>query len=92
METLAALSCGLGVNSRISQRINKMNVSFNTLMLARIVDCLSILIWQRTVDGTKGRNRPKSLVEELMSNHESDIEGFDSAEEFEAAMKRFEAL
>lgn len=90
METLAALSSGLGTNSRISQKINHIPVPLDTLLLARIVDGLNILIWQRTENGSKGRNRPKSLVDELMHTGESEIEGFNSAEEFEAAMRQFE--
>lgn len=90
METLAALSSGLGLNSRISQKINHIHVPFDTLLQARIFDALNILIWQRTRDGAKGRGLPESIAEKLFVKTQ-EIEGFDTIDEFKAAMKRFEA-
>lgn len=91
METLAALSWGLGENSRIYKRINNVKISPDTLLRAAILDRLNILIWQRTKDGAKGRRRPQSVAETLLNGSKpKEVEGFDSAEEFEAALKRFE--
>ena len=91
METLVALSCGLGVNSRIQQKINHLQVPVNTFLLASIVDKLNILIWQKTKDGAKNRNRPKSLVDALSGRTDAnEVKGFDTAEDFKAALKRFE--
>ena len=91
VETLRALACGLGENSRIQQKKARIKVPFDTFLTAHIIDALNILIWQRTKDGERGRRKPKSLAAYFMDK-EDDIEGFDSVEEFNAAMKRFEGL
>ena len=90
--TLAALSSGLGVNSRISQKINRIRVPFDTLIQAQILDALNILIWQKTKDGAKGRRKPASVAEMLLiTEKKQEIEGFETIDDFEAALKRFEA-
>ncbi len=45
--------------------MNGQNVELNTLLLASIVDRLSLLVWAKTKDAEKNKNKPKSLVEEL---------------------------
>lgn len=35
-------------------------------LLASMVDKLEILIWQRTKDGQKGKNKPESILQKLM--------------------------
>lgn len=91
VETLAALSWGLGENSRIYRKINNVKIGPDTLLRAAILDRLNILIWQRTKDGSKGRRKPQSVAETLMNGgKQSKVEGFDTAEEFEAALRRFE--
>ena len=88
VNTLATLVYGLGEDSRIKRNISGVNASLNTLLLACIVDRLGVLIWQKTKDGQKGRNRPKSFVESLVKK-DNDVESFDSVAEFEKALKRF---
>lgn len=91
METLAALSGGLGCNSRVAQRVSKTNVPFDTLLRARILDSLNVLIWQKTKDGAKGRRRPQSVAEALLglAPQGDRVQGFNTVEEFKAAMARF---
>lgn len=91
VETLRALACGLGANSRIQQKKARIKVPFDMFLMAHVVDALNILIWQRTKDGERGRRRPKSLAA-YFTEKEDDIEGFDTVEEFNAAMRRFEGL
>lgn len=63
-------------------------VDNQTWLLACIADRLGVLIWQRTVDGTKGRNRPEMLTEKLMEiGKPKEIRAFSSGEEFEKAWR-----
>ena len=60
-------------------------MSNEILLLAQMVDRLSLLIWQNTRDGEKGRNKPPSLVERLLygdSTKQHKTDGFDSPEAF----------
>lgn len=57
--------------------------------LVAAVDRLSLLLWAKTEDAAKGRNRPKSLLDVLVGTvSENDILSFDTAEDFETARKR----
>lgn len=68
-----------------------MPVPIDTMLLACIVDRLSILIWQRTKDGAKGRNRPQMIANALMKSEDDKIIGFDSPEALKAALQQFDA-
>lgn len=74
-------------------RESGLGVPIETLLLACIVDKLNILIWQNTRDGSKGRNRPKSFAEVLLGRDkkkDENIVAFDTAEDFEAALRKFD--
>lgn len=89
---LATLASGLREDSRIRRRMSGMKAPLNTLLIASAVDALHLLVWSRTKDGQKGRNRPKSVLDYITGrNHESrtnDTLKFRSAEEFNAAWQR----
>lgn len=57
------------------------------MLLAAIADRLSILCWQNTADGQKGRNQPRSILETMTADHDEKqkLKGFDSLEEFKRA-------
>lgn len=87
---VAILSCGLRDDSRIKQKLSASPVSLDTLLIAHAVDRLGLLIWQKTRDGQRGKNRPVSFVEQIIgSTKEKRIKpsGFDSIEEYEEARK-----
>lgn len=89
VELVAVLSCGLRDNSRIKMIMADMTVDPETLLSAATVDRLTTLIWQRTKDGSKGRNRPPSIVERMLKTKEDDgVKRFRSVEEFERERKR----
>ena len=93
--TVAALACGLRDSSRTKMRESGLGVPIDTLLLACIVDKLNILIWQNTKDGAKGRNRPRSFAEVLAGKdkkNESQVAAFDTADEFEAALRKFDGI
>lgn len=89
VETLAALSVGLRENSRIKMRLSDTRVQPDILLLAAAVDRLSLLVWSKTKDAEKGKNKPKSLVEIMNGKEkESNVMSYDTAEEWEAEKAR----
>ena len=91
VQTVATLACGLREESRIKQKINGTNVPVNTMLLAHAVDRLGLLIWQKTKDGHRGRNKPESIAEMMMNTGKRKItrvDAFDTPEEFEEARRR----
>lgn len=61
-------------------------IRIDTLLNAMAVDALNWLVWSRTVDGSKNRNKPESMVQKLTEpKKEPEVESFNSGEEFERA-------
>ena len=89
LNTAAALSVGLRENSRVKMKIAGVEAGQDTLLLAAIVDRLSLLWWAKTKDAESGRNKPKSIFEQLTRRPEDEPEkkvtAFHSGEEFRAA-------
>lgn len=84
---VATLACGLSDSSRIKRAMNGQKQSTDTLLLALIADGVRWLMWSKTKDGEKNRNRPASLFE-TMTEDKQKTSGFNSPEEFEAARAR----
>lgn len=83
---VAVFSCGLRENARIKMRMNNQKVPTEILLLAGMNDRLSLLLWAKTKDGQKGKNRPKSLLEVFeQSSKQEKEEIFNSGKEFEEA-------
>ncbi len=82
---IGVLACGLRDNSRIKMKLSNMNADVDTLLSALIADRLQVLIWQRTEDGAKGRNYPKSLYERMINPQieESNNMAFTSGSDFD---------
>lgn len=87
---VAALFVGLGDDSRIKRKLSGAKIETTTALLAIIADRLGLLIWQNSKDGQKGRNKPASIYEAIMSGGETreNVRGFSSVEEFEAALNQ----
>lgn len=69
--------------------LTDQKVSFDSLLLAGILDRLSILAWFKTKDGQSGRNRPVSLTEKLTTVARERRElVFDSGEDFEECRRK----
>lgn len=82
---LAVLASGLSNDSRIKRKISNANLTLSESLEATIVDKLSILIWQKTKDGVKGRNVPKSLyrkLEGLEKEPKDELQSFATEEDF----------
>lgn len=83
---VATLVAGLGENSRVRRKQSGVTTPAELSVLALIYDKLNLLLWAKTKDGQKNRNRPKSLYEMLNPKpKERDIETFDTGEDFDRA-------
>ena len=85
--TVAIFCMGLRDDSRIKMKLGGAKVSPNILLLSGIVDRLNLLLWAKTEDGRKGRNKPKSILEDLYSK-ESEVSAFASGKDFEEERQR----
>ena len=86
---VAVFSLGLRDNSRIKKKLSNQPIDFDRLLLAGISDKLSYLLWSKTKDGAKGRNKPKSILEMLTEpKKQSNQLAFDSGEEFKQMRAR----
>ncbi len=84
----ATLAIGLRENSRIKIKMTGQRVSTETILQAASVDALNLLVWFKTKEAQKGRNRPKSLVQKLMQDPTTEVVAFDTVTEFEETRKR----
>lgn len=86
-KTVASLATGLHSDSRIKRKISGIPCGMDTLLNAVIADRLGLLVWMKTKDAEKNRNRPKSIVDMLLKKEEDKPaeKAFDSIESFEAA-------
>ena len=89
LSRVAVLAYGLRDDSRIKRILRKEKAPIETILLVSIVDRLSLLLWAKTKDGQKNRNRPKSLMGSLFpQNADAGVVAFGSAEEFEERRKK----
>lgn len=88
---VAVLCSGLSPDSRIKRKIVKRKNTLEDCLLAMLVDRVSLLVWSKTEDGQKNRNRPKSILKALEEEpSESKYTGFNTIDDFER--KRAELL
>lgn len=89
LDKAALLAFGLPNESRIKKEISGSNTDLNNMLSAGILDRLTTLVWFKTKDGRKNRNRPKSVMEILSGRKERKQErSFATAEEFETTRQR----
>ena len=79
------LAVGLHDEARIKRKVGGIPCGIGLLVDAVIADRLGLLVWMKTKDAEKGRNRPKSIVDMLMNGEAPSEKAFDSAADFEAA-------
>lgn len=87
---VATLSCGLSNDSRIKRKIANRRLTLEETLSAATLDRLSQILWTKTKDAQKNRNRPKSILDALENPVEREFKSFSSIEEFER--KRAELL
>ena len=87
--TMATLAVGLREDSRIKMHLIGAKIPRKDLLLAAIVDRLSLLVWFNTEDGRNGVNRPPSVLGSIFGNESADnVEAFDTADAYEAEWAR----
>lgn len=71
-------------------KVSGAKVDTQTWMLAAAADCLSVLVWQNTENGAKGKNKPTLFTDIIlgMDKHKKDIAVFDTPDEFDKALQR----
>ncbi|MFQ8628135.1 MAG: DUF5361 domain-containing protein [Dorea formicigenerans] len=72
-------------------RISDSKLTTDQTILALIADNTRMLAWLNSSDGAKGIKRPKSLVEALIgerNTQESGIETFETGQDFDDEWKR----
>lgn len=92
LQTVAILAIGLGDESRIKMKMNKICHTFDMLVKAAILDDLNWLLWARTKDGQNNRNKPKKILDQLLGKAKTtsrlDTGVFDSIESFEEFIQK----
>jgi hypothetical protein len=91
LKTAAALSSGLRENSRIKMKIAGRTAQSDIILLAAVVDRLSLLVWAKTKDSEKGINRPESIAAKMLGidkEEKKQYSVFRTPEEFEEARRR----
>lgn len=90
LSLVATLSCGLRENSRIKMKLSGLKVTTDQMIEALQYDVLRMILWTKTKDGAKNRNRPESLLSKLLKEDKKDKDellAFDTPEEYENFMK-----
>lgn len=88
VKTIATLSIGLRDDSRIKMKLSGQKLNLNESLQALIVDDLNFLVWAKTKDAQKNKNKPKSIFKALTSTATQDLFGFDSVDDFMSERKR----
>ena len=79
--TVAALFLGLSDNARTKRNLAGQKLTLEQTLLAMILDGVNFLCWAKTKSATKGRNKPKSVLDLLNKNPEREYESFSTEDE-----------
>lgn len=81
---------GLHDNSRFKLKLNGMKTTTDTMLSAITCDYLAKLWWAKTEDAEHGRNKPISILSQLLEDYavNNEKDGFDTVEEFNTARSR----
>ena len=82
---VAALFLGLRDDARVKMALSGLRVPTDRMLLALMVDRLSLILWSKTKDGRAGRNRPRSIAEQLA---QGPVQAYQTGRDFEAARNR----
>ena len=85
---IAILVAGLREGSRVVMARSNSKITTEVILMASILDRLSILLWSKTKDAQKGINFPKSVLSAFVGNTEKPNVSFRTAESFEATRRR----
>lgn len=83
--TAARLAAGLRSDSRIKSKAIGMEQPIDTYLSAAQLDALRLILWTKTKDAEKNRNKPKPITDILMNKKDQELKGSESIEDFRAA-------
>lgn len=86
IQKIAVYAKGLSDDSRIKRKLNGCSFDYQTMILAGISDAVNWLVWSKTVDGSKNRNKPASLLAQLYRIN--DKKNIKSGKDFEKERQR----
>lgn len=85
---IAIFAKGLRENSRIKKTLGGLPADLNTILLTTITDSVNWLVWSKTKDGSKNKNKPKSLLSSLYGKtKKTDAISLKSGKEYEKMRK-----
>lgn len=74
IRTVATFSAGLRDDSRIKMKMTGQELPLRDLLMAGIFDNSALLVWSKTKDAEKGRNKPDSVLASLLKTNKGDDE------------------
>lgn len=85
LPTAATLAQGLPPTSRTARALSgTKSTDVKEILLAILADRVGHLVWMISDDGSAGKNHPPSILA-MLTGTDQPQEGYDSAEEFDAA-------
>ena len=89
LRTAAVFAWGLPENSRIKRHLSGAQTDLETALLARLCDGVAMIAWMLSEDGPRNRNRPKSILQELLGADPTDrAQVYARPADFRAAWKQ----
>lgn len=85
---VAIFAIGLKNDSRIKLKMTGSKLPMDTLLLSAITDMFRLLLWAKTKEGSKGINRPKSILSSLYEKKSDKVTSYSSGKDFEKARQR----
>lgn len=86
---VAVFALGLRDDSRIKMRMSRSKINLEQMLLASISDKLAFILWSKTEDGQRNRNRPQSILDILVNEEkESNVLAFNSGDDFMEARRK----
>lgn len=85
---MATFTVGLKQDSRVKMLLSKQTITLDQILLARICDELAFISWSKTKDGQRNRNRPESVLNNLLNANkktEKEINSYASGDDFKDA-------
>lgn len=78
----ATLAVGLRDDTRIKMILGENKLDLKTVLMAAMVDRLSLLVWSKTKDAEQNRNRPPSVLDKLTGKEIEKAKVFANPEDF----------
>lgn len=88
LKTAAVLASGLHQDSRCFRKLNKQKLRSDEYLQFAILDELRLIRWLNTADAAKGKNRPESVLQNVLEPKKAKTVGYNTPEEFEAIRQK----